>query len=88
MELMLPFLYLDVKCPILGCGFATGEVPEAIAVALLNMHAMVHSGSSASNTTSRQSGPKLERPRVESGIIGRMEWLPVLLEFIQAWICN
>ena len=29
---------------------------------------MVHSGSAASNAPSRPSGPKLERPRVESGI--------------------
>ena len=44
------------------------EVPEAVAVALFNMHVMVHSGSSASNATSRPYGPKLERPRMESGI--------------------
>ena len=59
---------IHVKCTNPGCGFVIGEVPEAVAVVLLNTHAMVHSGSSASNATSRPSGPKLERPRVESGI--------------------
>ena len=57
---------IDVKCPLPGCNFSTGEVPE-VAVALLNTHALLHSGSSGA-TAARGQGPKLERPRVECGI--------------------
>ena len=58
---------IDVKCPIPGCEFSTGIVPEAVAVAVLNAHVLVHS--SPSNGTNQQTrGEKLIRPKVECGI--------------------
>ena len=58
---------ISVQCPISGCDFVTGEVPEAIAVALLNTHAISHANG-ANNSLSRSHGPKLDRPKVDSSI--------------------
>ena len=58
---------IDVKCPLPGCTFSTGVVPEAIAVAVLNAHTLVHSApSGVIGNASR--GPKLDRPKLECGV--------------------
>ena len=56
----------DIKCPITSCGYATGEVTDAIAVALLNIHAMTHTATApaAAAAPSCAKGPKLERPKI------------------------
>ena len=47
---------------------------EAVAVALLNTHAISHSNSSSSaHNTTMSTGPKLNRPKVEMGIT-QEEW--------------
>ena len=52
---------ISVQCPISGCEFSTGDVPEAIVVVLLNTHT-----TPSTTTVSRSSfGPKLDRPKVE-----------------------
>ena len=56
---------IDIKCPIAGCDFSTGLLPEAVAVVLLSTHAISHK---QSNTANVPMGPKLDRPRVELGI--------------------
>ena len=62
---------LSISCPILGCGFETGEVPESVAV--LNMHALIHAPARIHTDTERHNGPKLDRPRVQMGI-STEEW--------------
>ena len=57
---------LEIRCPIDGCQYATGSVPESVAVVLLSTHAISHT--SSQNVSSVQSGPKLERPKVMLGI--------------------
>ena len=58
---------IKVDCPIDGCTYTTGEVPEAVCVALLNTHALQHA-TPTTTATSRVSGPKLVRPMVSNGI--------------------
>ena len=58
----------NVDCPFTGCGFSTGSVPEAIAVVLLNTHAICHTSPSAAIAAARPRGPKFDRPRVDVGI--------------------
>ena len=59
---------IEVKCPLNGCEYSTGAVPEAVAVALLNMHAISHNAVSGTNAVAKTLGPKLERPKVDVGI--------------------
>ena len=54
----------DIKCPIATCGYATGEVADAVAVALLNIHAMTHTAAAPPAAPSCGKGPKLERPKI------------------------
>ena len=57
---------IDIKCPISGCDYSTGCLPQAVAVVLLSTHAISHN---QQPTTSRAaSGPKLDRPKVSLGI--------------------
>ena len=56
---------IDVACPIDGCGFNTGEVPDNVAVALLTTHTTIHASPPTDSTVlSANSGPKLERPKL------------------------
>ena len=55
-----------VECSIDGCPFS--NVPEAIAVALLNTHALVHSTGSAANASTNLQCPRLDRPRIDMGV--------------------
>ena len=57
-----------VECPIDGCQFSTSNVPEAIAVALLNTHALVHSTGSAANASTHLQCPRLDRRRIDMGV--------------------
>ena len=57
---------IDIQCPIAGCCYSTGNVSEAVAIALLNTHAISHSN--AQSSTKHIRGPKLDRPKVGSGI--------------------
>ena len=58
-----------VNYPIIGCTLNTGDVPEAVAVVLLNTHAISHSSvSSSPSTIQHASGQKLDRPTVTEGI--------------------
>ena len=58
-----------LQCPIPGCQYATPEVSEAAACALLAAHTPFHTAPSLSHS----QGPKLERPRVDVGI-NEEEW--------------
>ena len=51
----------NVQCPINGCQFSTGETSEAIAVALLNTHAISHTRLQPTVVPARQLRPKLDR---------------------------
>ena len=67
--LIKEYFFIDVPCPIPECTYSTGPVPETIAVALLNTHALIHTpGQANAGTLSRTVGPKLDRPRVSMGI--------------------
>ena len=58
---------INVQCPIVDCIYYTGDVPEAIAVALLNTHALSHSRAVPHQST-QSSAPRLDRPKVNAGI--------------------
>ena len=63
---------IDIKCPIAGCDYATGCLPQAVAVVLLSTHAISHNQQPA--TTQRLvAGPKLDRPKVALGV-SMEEW--------------
>lgn len=69
-----------IRCPLPGCDFDTGEATEAIAVAILNAHTLVHSSASYTGPARRNNCPKLDRPRIEAGI-SREKWNA----FIRRW---
>ena len=48
--------------------FTSGEVPEAITVALLNKHTISHTAPVANQPVARMAVPKLDHPKVYSGI--------------------
>ena len=56
-----------VKCSVPDCDFATENVSEALAIALLSNHGLAHQPPQAANTRpiGASSGPKLERPKVD-----------------------
>jgi len=56
-----------IECPIDGCGYATGDVSEAIACVLLSAHTTSHSAPRY-QAPEHSRGPQLERPKVEMGI--------------------
>ena len=58
---------INVQCPIVDCIYYTDDVPEAIAVALLNTHALSHSRAVPHQST-QSSAPRLDRPKVNAGI--------------------
>ena len=63
-----------ISCAFPGCDFRSEDVTEAIACALLQSHAFIHSGASAVHqrdepTQARECpGPKLERPCIDIGV--------------------
>ena len=57
---------IKVDCPIDGCTYSTGDVPESVCVALINAPALQHSN--LAQQSSHGSGPKLVRPMVSMGI--------------------
>ena len=56
-----------VKCTIPNCAYATDDVSEALAIALLTNHGHAHAAN-ANTGSSSSSGPKLERPKVNVGV--------------------
>ena len=59
---------IEIRCPIVGCGYSTGNVSEAVAVVLLSTHAIAHSQPRPTSSTNVHSGPKLDRPKVGLGL--------------------
>lgn len=59
-----------IECPFTDCNYTTGETSEPIAIALLNAHVIIHSNNNArpAANNSRVKGPKLERPKIDSGV--------------------
>ena len=57
-----------MDCLIGGCRYSTGDVPESIAVALINTHALSHANPTPTAVNARSVSPKLERPKVSMGI--------------------
>ena len=55
---------VNISCSVANCGFETGEISEALAIAVLNNHALAHQHPAAAAA----AGPKLERPKVDVGI--------------------
>ena len=55
-----------VGCTVPGCAFETGDVSEALAIALLTNHGLVHRNPPAQIPTTH--GPKLDRPKVDVGV--------------------
>ena len=69
----------NMKCPIPGCAYATGEQTEPVAIAYFNAHMYVHTqppqaSQSASTSVSHRNGPKLDRPMIETGV-SMEEWI-------------
>ena len=71
-----------VKCSVPDCEFASDDVSEALAIALLSNHALAHQLPSTNGTrvSAPSTGPKLERPKVDVGITDE-EWNV----FIRRW---
>ena len=65
----------EITCPINGCDYSTGNVSEAVAIALLTTHAISHSAppQPVVNVPAPVRGPKLDRPKVDVGI-SMEEW--------------
>jgi len=61
-----------IQCPIPGCGYATPEVSESIAIALLTTHTTQHTAP-APVASEISKGPRLDRPKVEMGVTPE-EW--------------
>ena len=59
---------INVDCPIDGCRYSTSDVPESIAVTLINTHALSHANPTPTAVNARSVGPKLERLKVSMGI--------------------
>ena len=62
----------NMACPFQNCTYSTGEQTEPVAIAYFNAHMLSHTHPSPAQqptTTSvvRRSGPKLDRPTIESG---------------------
>ena len=59
-----------LKCGVPNCPFQTDEVADAVAVALLNNHNLVHTLAATQDATgpARPTGPKLDRPRIDMGV--------------------
>ena len=64
---------IALECPIPGCSYKTPESSETVACALLTAHTPVHTSVSAMATSTRNHGPKLDRPKVDVGI-NQEEW--------------
>ena len=65
---------IPLQCPILGCSYATSEMSETVAYALLAANTPVHTSASTVGAANHSSGPKLERPKVDVGNIKGMEY--------------
>ena len=58
-----------IHCTLPICNYATDDVSEALAIALLNNHGYAHTtGHPQATGPLRNVGPKLERPLVDAGI--------------------
>ena len=61
-----------IGCLVPGCDFSTGDVSEALAIALLTNHGLSHtvlmSASAPPSHVPTPHGPNLERPRVDIGV--------------------
>ena len=56
-----------IHCPIESCTYATEDVEAAVTAALLVIHNNVHISTNTAATLTRQSAPKIERPKIASG---------------------
>ena len=59
---------INLPCSVSGCDFATGEVSECAAVALLNNHNLAHQVVRPAGDTASHRMPQLDRPRVDVGV--------------------
>ena len=59
-----------LKCGVPNCPFQTDEVADAVAVALLNNHNLMHTLATTQDATAPAcpTGPKLDRPRIDMGV--------------------
>ena len=62
-----------VQCTVSDCTFATEDVSEALAIALLNNHGLAHQiltspTPPAPPQAQGSRGPKLERPAIDVGV--------------------
>ena len=59
-----------VECSVPDCTFATEDVSEALAIALITNHDLAHRvpTPTAPPAPTATSGPKLERPKVNIGV--------------------
>ena len=64
---------ISLQCPIPGCSYATPEMSETVACALLAAHTPVHTSAFIVGAANHSSGPKLERPKIDVGI-NEEEW--------------
>jgi len=66
----------NMACPMPGCDYSTGDQTEPVAIAYLNAHMHCHMQPVPQPpiaSTVRRSGPKLDRPTVETGV-SMEEW--------------
>jgi len=58
----------NMACPFQDCTYSTGEQTEPVAIAYFNAHMLSHTHPPpAQQSVVRRSGPKLDRPVIESG---------------------
>ena len=67
----------NMKCPLPDCTYSTGEQTEPVAIAYLNAHMYAHMQplptQQVATSVVRSSGPKLDRPTVQTGV-SMEEW--------------
>ena len=55
------------RCPVTGCTYATDDITDVAAAALLNLHGYVHSTALQNNADLRQRAPKPARSKISRG---------------------
>ena len=70
----------EIGCPFPGCDYTTDDVDGALAIALLNIHALTHSQGASTAGSSKQKPPKIERPVLSRGTTEE-EWST----FLKRW---
>ena len=74
-----------ISCSVIGCGWESQDLTEALLIAVLANHNLSHAPAAAAPTpaaaaSSRRRGPKLTRPEIDFGVSAE-EWNA----FVRRW---